>query len=253
MRLSIKKREKLIWNTIIFSIFSLVFLYTAECLIRDVSALRLDNFIVFLKNYKFTSILLIVVLYQVYFIKSLSKYIIALFLLIILGKSTSFLFVKFDKVLLMLVFTYSILAYYFFSFWKEEIQEPYYCPMFDQFDLSERINYKIYCSVTNNKNHQQKGHLTNWNSKGCYIQLDPHGHPLDVKKNKKIFNGPLTITLAFHDRTFSQDARLISTYNNGAAIGVKFIDNKKPIINTFGWYDFYMILCDRGYMIKYLQ
>ncbi len=255
MKMSIQRRSLLVWNTIVFSILSIFFLFVVECLSLDVPALDLLQLKQFGRSYLIYIIFGLYVLYQTYSLKKKSQFFLSLFAVIIFLKSTSFIFIKFDKIVLFLVFIYAIVAYYYCILWIGEIFESYYTPLFDQYDLFNRIPIKFHCELTIGTDISIPGYLSNWNNNGCYIRFDNSLSDKLEKGEKKIrkrLRKEVKLDFSFADRKFCQQAVIMSIYNSGEGVGFKFSDNLIKEKNCFDWHDFHTAIQDRGLVPKYL-
>lgn len=229
------KRSQIIRNFCLFLLCSIFFVHLVKSLELGKSAL---NYIEIkqttLENW-WILVVLFPTLYTVFWVKRTSKYFLIAFFCVVFYSSLIPLFGKFDKTIFILNFIFITLYFLFYFFWSDEIKDSIYCPGFSPNNIQINSDFGLNAQVLDLRNYEFKGHITNWDSNGCFIYLE---HPI------KACRGRVAVNIEFEGKDFNQKGRVVSSFDNG--IGVQFELGKKPS-KKYGWPEFFDILIDRGY------
>lgn len=236
LELKFLKRPVVIKNALLFCLLSLFFLSVVESLEGGVSALDLKGFASRIRG----DILLIagttLVFLSVFRGSRFSPHIFLVFCGYILVRSFNIFFIDLDKVILFLIFLYSVIAYNFFLFLKMELQEPFYNPRFPSNILPE-FGYRKLPVILKQGPKTLEAHLTNWGINGFFCH---------VEDDEKLLRGNLEVEIHLEGHTFYAEGVVMTRFKNG--VGVRVIKNPVP---DLGWNDYYGIINELGFRPTY--
>lgn len=236
-------RNTLVWNLVLFIIFSFALVHVATAITSDQSAfnhaLVQDTVI----NHVWGVILLALTGLMIFRLNKFSVFLFPSAIIFVIGICSSMLIMNFNKILLILMFIYIIVAYFYYQFLKVELGESYNNPNYSKNRLFDPMLYKVTCKITSlrpsNNEFIVTGHLTNWNENGCFVMLD---------QNLKL-RGKVELTLELDGKEFSNVGLVVASINNNEGIGIKFYDESNSIYN---WYNFHKIIEEKGLLPEYV-
>jgi hypothetical protein len=242
--LKLLKRTPILLNLLVFLTLSLLYLHVTSSLHEQRSALDFPHFLEMVKGNKLLMGFYIAAMFTTFFARKSSKIFILMYFSFVFGQTSYFFLMSFDKLILLLNFTYLLFSFGFYLMWKLELDEAYYLPGFRLDELKVVPDHELPVYVTSIKLGQQfQGHLMNWNEKGCYVILDS-GYS-DIR-------GDVEIEVYYLDKTFKSAARVITKYGQG--IGLEFKPEAlEDNFTALNWKSFYDIIEDRGYKNRTLQ
>ena len=236
MSVKLFKRSSIIYNLILFLIGSFFYYYVLLSLDAGESFYSKKRFLVYLSDNVSTVVLLFFTMIAIFKVHSLSKFLLFIFLLVMAYYNLSVFFYKFDKVVLILILLYILIAFYFFLLWAIELKDVVYCPGFSIRHCGKKTVYNLKVEVENPNGLIYQGYLTNWDNNGSFFIID----------EKDVFlSGKITIRINFEGQFFSQKGNIVTKYANGH--GVKFEAEVGAENKHWGWDDFYTIIRHRGY------
>jgi len=201
-------------NLLIFTLLSMVYLLIVYAFSHGVSFFSPTNFASFLLHNLVVTALFPLVFYSVFQYKKYAKYLLFIFLAIIVMTSFILLSTSFNKLVLALNFAYALFAFYFFTLWEIERSEAGYNPLYAANDLEKQTRFPIQGIVyTNDRSNYERVYLTNIDENSCYVLLE--------KGKLEMTNAMLEIT--FDGVVFSSKVTPISQYDQG--IGFGFMDS----------------------------
>ncbi len=229
-------RGPVVWNLILFIMFSFAFLYLQEVFYNLTSLLNKTLLLEFIKgNALFVSLLSLTAL-SVYKMNHWSRALICLVIGLTTMLTINNLIEEFSKIILVLLFFYLVLFLYTFQFYLMDLRESFYNPGFTKNDLFSPMSKKITCELVDNE--QMKvfaGYLTNWSQEGCHIKIN--GEVPSITRIDEL-------KLIFENHEFSEPAFLVSKNSSLGTCGIKF---KQSSNKNLGWRDFYEIIEKMGY------
>lgn len=235
MGLKLFKRNRIIQNVLMILIFSLFFLHIIYSIRNGESALNYGSFLQLLEDRWPISALFVLSFISVFFVKSISKYLVMLFLSGVFGLSFYVFFEDFNKIILLLTLTYFLVGLYFMGLWNKELLEAVYLPNFSLHDVEIRPPFKFNVSVETEEGNKTSGNLTNWNESGLFFVADEL-----IPRTKK----PVKLKINFEDIVFEEKGDIVTKFGKGFGIRFNFC---KDYGNFLGWKEFYKIIEDRGY------
>jgi len=243
LKLKIIYRSAVIWNAILFILFSFIFVYFQDLYINTGSVLNIPMFKAFLlANIPFT-ILGLFTIYNLYRITNLGVQLYRLSIFIVLVMSIINLTEDFSKLNLMILFFYLSISFYIYQFYTVDKDESYYNPLFSESNLFEPMLKKMNIKLYKGEELIASGQLTNWSSEGCFVRLN---EGVNLK-------GMYSLEIEFEDLLFTQACFIVSKTKNNLNYGFRFKTSKrKEDIDKLDWKNFYEIVDQMGYKPEFL-
>lgn len=236
MSVRLYKRSIVLKNIILFIILSFLYLHTLSSINQGSSALNYTHFIDYYSNHLLLVYTGVLTIFSIFMAKPISKIIFSIFSFLYIFQGVSLFLVNFNKFLLLFNFLYLVLAYYFYLFLKLELEEAIYRPSYNKYDVANIDLHNIHVQLSGKFGDSVKGHITSWDTLGCFIKL--HDDSVLAK-------GPVGVEISFEDNSFFQRGFIVTSYANG--VGVKFrVDRRSRQKTAHDWLDFYAIIDDMG-------
>lgn len=232
-------KSPVMWNMILFCIFSVMFLYFQSIYRFDSSILSRDFYLRYINdNWSIIMVSSLTMISLFYDFKRLASFLFALMVSITLAITTYFLFLDFSKLALLVLFFYLLFSFYLFQFYHVELEESYNNPLYDDRDLFLPNTTYLNAKIKKKDQEVADGILTNWSEEGCFILF----------KEKVNFKGKCELFISFKDYSFSDFGTVVSKTKNGKGVGIKFKSksrekNDRPL----GWQHFYEIMEELGH------
>ena len=244
MQLRIHYRGAIVWNVILFILFSFVFLYLQEVFYNLSSVTNRELLLSFLHKKFFTVTLFVSSIISVYFLQRYSKYLVILVIGVTTVQTILNLNLEFSKMILVLLFFYLLLFFYVFQFYLMELSEAYYNSRYQKTDLFAPMLLKLSCVLIDTQGNKLKnGILTNWSGEGCFIKLDEPILPKEVAE----------LRIQYKQHEFRQNVVVATSSKDGLSCGVKFSRGNVGRESThLGWAEFYEIIENMGYSAERL-
>lgn len=236
--MQIYARSILVYQLLIFCVFSPYFLHVADSLVEGFSALDQIKLYSFLTNRLSVLILAAVALVCVWRLSAYAKYVMLALVLNCLGVALYVALKDLNKIVLILCFIYAVTAYYLLMLYNIEIESAAYNPLYSSQTIGRRSDYKLGCSLISGGNKYQ-GYLTNWDERGCFVSLEPG------EANLVELHGEIEIEVLLDGHLFKQNAYIVSSYLQG--VGIRFTMQTQAQQEDYNWLSYYRIIDDRGY------
>ena len=234
MALKLYRKSTVIKNMAVFLLLSVIYLHIINSLNEGISAFNPARLGVILHNNIVFVILVFLTIISTLKAVKLSKFLFIAVTSVVLYHSFFIFFDKFDKFILVLSFIYLLVAFYFFIFWRLEMNEAIYCPGYNINDIGPKAEHSLSALIEFPDGQTHEGILTNWDESCCFICLT---------QKIKYVSTPLNITFSIEGNSFQQSGRIVSQYGTG--VGIRFETNHQ---SPYGWKHFFTVLCDRGYV-----
>lgn len=250
--MNIVKRRQIVWHTLIFLVFSILYLYIEKSLSISVTAIDLTSFINYLNESKLLIILFFVAALSIYSIKKISKIILLFVIGYILYLMILVLYSDFNKLNFIITMIYLLIAGYFYIFWSLELAKALYNPIFTLNDLDIRSLVPIKVSIKQNDICIIAGHLCNWDEDSCFVLIDSfkeQGVVLnEIRKNKKI-----TVEFFYSGKVFTNDGEICAISDELKGLGIELKIDLNKINSPQFSFDFvllYSTLSKMGFVPK---
>jgi hypothetical protein len=243
--MKIIKRTPLLKNLLLFLVLSIFYLHVTSSLHEQRSAMEWEELKSLLIENRMLAAFLLGAFWTTFFAKKSSKLFIMMYLSFIFGQTFYFFLMSFDKLILLLNFSYLVFSFFFFLLWKQELERACYNPGYQVNELGLTPEYDLPLLVTSSSHRiHGSGHLMNWDESSCFLILE--SSIVDLK-------GQVEVELFFQGKTFKAAGYVVAKYGNG--IGLSFQRDKQIAADftTLNWDTFYDIISDRGYIIRSVQ
>jgi len=240
--MKVKKKDILIWNIILFLGFSYLFLYFQYAYQNHLSPFSLTLFKKSLELFWYAIIPIFCAQVVVFFHHKKSINILLLSLALVVYKVSEGLFLDFNKVILLALFCFLVIAYFFYQLYDEYLQLAYLNANYRKEDLFSPLLFEIECELIIGEE-RFSGFLTNWDSEGCFLYLKSEQLP-KVKK--------LRMEISFRGRKFIQDGEVVAQSTELHGIGLKFGENPKNL-EVFNWAEFVELVHELGFKPERLK
>ncbi len=173
MNIKIFYRSPVIWNIVLYIIFSFVFIYFQEIYKNASSVIEKGLFKNFVIEHQALVVLFSITIFSLF--KNNRKIAILLYtssVLVTFALTTYNLYLDFSKFSLIILFFYLLIAFYFYQFYSVDVSESYYTPQFDKNYLFTPMLKKIPIKIEKKEGELLEGYLTNWSEDGCFVFLN---------------------------------------------------------------------------------
>ncbi len=236
--MSIYSRPTVVFQLILFCILSPYFIHLAAALDGGSSALEYRAFVEFLQEHTLFIIGSLVCSYSTWKMMSAARIFTVLLSLGTLIVSMNIALAEFNKVILIMCFFYAVTAYYLLMVYKEETTSAAYNPLYSANTIGQRTDYDLQCSITF-PGETLSGVLTNWDSAGCFVSLDPGEAAL------VFMQGELEIETRLDGVKFRESGKVVSFFERG--IGIRFTPKANELRDGYNWNDYFKIIDHRGF------
>jgi hypothetical protein len=193
-------------NLLLFILLSLIYLLIVFAFSHGDSFFSKTNITSFISQQLPVILIFPFVFYSVFLFKKYAKYLLFIFLGLILFNSFVLLASSFNKLILGLTFIYALFSFYFYSFWEIERGEAGYNPLFSANDLEKNTRFTIKGIIySNDRQKSESIYLTNIDEKSCFVILE---------KDLILFEKPL-IEITIDGVTFSSPVVAVSQFDKG--------------------------------------
>ncbi|MAZ49259.1 MAG: hypothetical protein CME65_11915 [Halobacteriovoraceae bacterium] len=224
-----------------FVVFSYIFLFLQYSYQNSLSIITHEELVSYALNKKIIGILF---LSTMIFVFRLSK-VLSLFYWLMVATTVSVslngLWVEFSKLIILLLFFYIVFSYYLYQFLKEDLNESYYNPQFDEGFLFKPMCKQI--PVRLKKGDQEKViecHLTNWSEGGFFVFLN---ESTDLR-------GLYSVFIDYNGHEFETQAKIVARLKDDLGYGLKIYSDKSD--TPLSWSKFLNIIYEMGYQPELL-
>ena len=221
-------KSQVIINSVVYCCLSVVFLLIQSAIVIDSSLLNIKFLLeYFILGLPIVILALLTTQQLLKYKKYSNKMFITLVVTVVLVTSKN-LIVEFDKLILLTLFFYTLIAYYFYQFIDSDLNESYVSPNYSIFRLFEPRGINIRLTKLNGKD-VIEGLLTNWSVSGGFIYFSD---VINIAPREKI-----KLELNFNNTTFLCQGYVVSmaVAKNGIGFKITEINEHKDKLN---WLDF---------------
>ena len=229
------------YNMIFFALLSILTSYVCLALLKDSSAFNVALFYQFIKFSPLITIPFILLILSVLFSPKYSAFLHSLASLSTVFFILAYLYADFNKAVLLIVFLYSIIAYFLGQGWRQTLDLACYCPNISHRDINDCLLMKIPIEFKVKKSSPIKGILRNWDENSCFIKFES---TVPLKK----LQDALTVRLEYNGKTFENQGEVVS-HVPGTGVGIIFHADREK---RFNWQDFYTIMSEMALTPEYL-
>ena len=236
-QLKLIKKETIILNTVIFLFMSYLFLYLQYAYRHQLSPFSPVYLRKSIELFWYAAIPVLITSYLVWKKHDWSRQAYILSILLIEFKVIEGLFIQFNKVIVIALFFFTVIAYFIHQIYGEYFSRASLNSNYGPHDLFNPLLREIQVDVEGNK-----GVLTNWDEQGCFVKLEeaaPSLRAVDVKVN-------------FRGRTFSQKGEVVAQTLDLQGVGIRFGKTEKEL-NLFNWTEFIELIDEIGFQPERLR
>lgn len=241
-KVKIYYRSSVVWNLILFVIFSFVFLYLQALSLGAETITNEDNLIEFSKSNMGIIFLYLTTILSLYVFSPIAKVFYFLSVSLTVFLTIMNLFDEFSKLMILILFFYILFSFYLYYFFNQDYNESYYNPIFAKDSLFEPMCKKIGVEVFQGDKLLGTGYLTNWSREGFFVFLS------DWQK----ISGVCDIRILFQENIFKTRAKMVTLSRDENGVGFKVLGTKKDS-NELDWFQFEEIISDLGYEPELLR
>ncbi|MBF0298511.1 MAG: hypothetical protein HQK51_07305 [Oligoflexia bacterium] len=243
--MKITRRRQIVWHTLAFLIFSILYLYIEKNLSINATAVDLTLFLDYLSQIKLLIVFSLITSFLIFNLQKISK--IALLLLIgqVLYLMAMILYYDFNKFVFIMTLSYLLIAGYFYIFWSLELSKALYNPIFTSNDMDIRPLIPIEVLIKFNEcNKEYQGHLCNWDEDSCFVLLDSikdDVNDLLIVNNNKNKSTKVVVDFYYLDKIFSNKGEITAISNEPKGLGIELEIELNKINNPQFNFDFVLL------------
>jgi hypothetical protein len=241
-QLTLRRRENILFNCIVFSMLSFVFLYLEYSYRNHLSPF---SFVLLKKSVSLFYLQIVSIFLSIAFLVKIKKISLNLFVINILLVSYKIvlgLFIDFNKLIVVGLFVFIVVGYFLHQLLGEYFSKAFLNPNFSKHDLFSPLLVDIPASVILSDQRIIEAQLTNWDENGCFLRLKS---PEKIKSFNKI-------KVFLKDRCFEEQGEVVAWSREYEGIGIKF-DQSTKNINVFNWSEFMEIMDELGFQAERLR
>lgn len=234
-------RSPVIWNVILFVAFSYIFLFLQYSYQNSLSIITHSELVSFALSEKAIGVLFLATMLFVFRLSKVLSFFYWLMVATTVSVTLNGLWIEFSKLIILLLFFYIVFSYYLYQFLKEDLNESYYNPQFDEGFLFKPMCKQI--PVRIKKGEQDKEiecHLTNWSEGGFFVFLS---EPTELK-------GLYSVVIDYDGHEFVTKAKIVTRFKDDLGYGLKIYSDKSEA--PLSWSKFLNIIYEMGYQPELL-
>jgi hypothetical protein len=234
-QLKVRRKDSVVFNSIIFLILSFLFLYLQYAYRHQLSPLSVTYLRKSIELFWYVSIPMGLAIFFLWRIRYMGIYLYTVCTLLVSYKVIEGLFIEFNKVIVVALFFYVIISYFIYQILDQYFATASINANYDSGDLFPPMLREIPCVVTVGEQNIS-GVLTNWDEGGCFIKL----------KEKKSLPRKVSLLINFEGREFSQEGEVVAQSHDFHGVGIKFKTLSKSL-KTFNWAEFVELVHELGF------
>jgi hypothetical protein len=240
-QLKVRKKDIIITNAIIYLGLSFLFLYLQYAYRHQLSPFS----VVYLRKsaelFWYIAAPLIVSCVLIWKHHRLAVFSFNLSVLLVAFKVVEGLFIEFNKIIVIATFFYAVISYFLYQLMNHYLASANINPNFSKSDLFGPLLRKIPVTILDSDK-SYSGHLTNWDSTGCFIHLND-----SIKIGSKI-----KILVNFQGRTFEEQGEVVAETPDLRGVGIKFESTLRSL-DKFNWSEFTELIDELGFQPERLR
>jgi hypothetical protein len=240
-QIKVKKKDTIVLNVIIYLFLSLFFLYIQHAYRHHISPFSIVYMKKGLELFWYVAATLIISSILIWRHHKFSIFTYRLSVFLVGFKVIEGLFVEFNKIIVIAMFFYVTIAYFLYQLLSFYLRLASINANYGKNDLFDPLLRKIHCKVSG-ENFEITGHLSNWDSEGCFIKLD----------SSKQLPANVEVRIYFCDREFLQNGEVVASALDFSGVGIKFEKTVKDL-SVFNWNEFMQIVQELGFKPERLR
>jgi hypothetical protein len=254
MVLRIHNHSSVTINTLLFLIFSILYLHTALALQKSTTAINLNSLIDFLSTNILLPILTLTTSVTIFQGKKISIQLLFLTTAIFIFLLGQLVWIDFGRILFFMFLTYVLFYALFLDLWPQEFRRAIYNPLYFTGTLLSPppVSFPVEIEILT-KEHQFsqpfKGVLSNWDHNSAFILLNS-------PSAKKLAGKTVRIQIPFKGTTFTPVGEVATSVPAIQGVGISFKTqqtflNDEPLdLHSFkhSWEQLYTLFSDMAYL-----
>ena len=240
-QLKVRRKDSVVFNSIIFLLLSFLFLYLQYAYRHQLSPLSVTYLRKSVELFWYVSIPMGLAVFFLWRIRYLGIYLYSLCTLMVSYKVIEGLFIEFNKVIVVALFFYVIISYFIYQILDQYFATASINANYDAEDLFTPMLREIPCQVKLAEN-SISGVLTNWDEGGCFLKL----------AEKKYLPKKVGLFIHFEGREFFQEGEVVAQSQDFSGVGIKFKTLSKSL-KTFNWAEFVELVHELGFSPERLR
>lgn len=240
-QLKVRKKDVIITNAIIYLGLAFLFLYLQYAYRHQLSPFS----IVYLRKsaelFWYVAAPLIFSCYLIWKHHRLAVFAFNFSVILVAFKVVEGLFIEFNKIIVIATFFYAVISYFLYQLMNQYLASANINPNYTENDLFEPLLAKIPVKILDSQK-DLSGHLTNWDSTGCFIRLD---HATEI-------GSKVTVSIQFQGRTFTENGEVVAETPDRMGVGIKFESTLRSL-ETFNWSEFTELIEELGFQPERLR
>ena len=240
-QLKVRKKDRIIFNVVIYLILSFLFLYIQHAYRHHLSPFSTVYLQKSLELFWYVAMTLTVAALLIWRHHRYSVLMFQISIFLVSFKVIEGLFIEFNKIIVVATFFYGTISYFLYQLLKYYLTLASINPNYHSSDLFSPLLRNIPCTLTGDKV-EIAGHLSNWDYEGCFIKLD---NPQNLPKKLKV-------KIHFQGREFIQQGEVVAATLDFHGVGIKFEKTVKEL-SVFNWDEFMEIVQELGFQPERLR
>lgn len=240
-QLKVRRKDSVVFNSIIFLILSFLFLYLQYAYRHQLSPLSVTYLRKSVELFWYVSIPMGLAIFFLWRIRYLGIYLYMACTLLVSYKVIEGLFIEFNKVIVVALFFYVIISYFIYQILDQYFATASINANYDTEDLFSPMLREIPCVVQVGEI-SLSGILTNWDESGCFLKLE----------EKKNLPRKVGLLIRFEGREFFQEGEVVAQSQDFLGVGIKFKTLSKSL-KTFNWAEFVELVHELGFSPERLR
>lgn len=240
-QLKVRRKDSVVFNSIIFLILSFLFLYLQYAYRHQLSPLSITYLRKSIELFWYVSIPMGLAMFFLWRIHYMGIYLYVTCALMVSYKVIEGLFIEFNKVIVVALFFYVIISYFIYQILEQYFATAPINANYDSEDLFSPMLREIPCVVKVNEL-SFPGVLTNWDEGGCFLKLE----------DKKNLPRKVGLLIQFEGREFFQEGEVVAQSQDFLGVGIKFKTLSKSL-KTFNWAEFVELVHELGFSPERLR
>lgn len=234
-QIKVRKKDTIIFNTIIFLILSFFFLYIQHAYRHHISPFSIIYLRKGVELFWYVAISGVLVSFMVWKTHKWSQVCFQLFIGMVSFKILEGLFIEFNKIIVLAMFFYLVISYFLYQLLSYYLSLASVNANYQSSDLFSPLLKEIHCKLLF-EGGEANGTLSNWDEEGCFIRLQA---PIKVPPK-------IRIVVDFRGRQFVQPGEVVASTADKRGCGIKFGHTLKEL-NVFNWSEFIEIIQELGF------
>lgn len=234
-QLKVRKKDRIVFNVVLYLVLSFLFLYIQHAYRHHLSPFSTVYLRKSLELFWYVAMTLSLSAIMIWRHHRYSVLMFQISVFLVSFKVVEGLFIEFNKIIVIAMFFYGIISYFLYQLLKYYLTLASINPNYGPRDLFSPLLQNIPCRIVAD-GLELEGNLSNWDSEGCFIKL----------KEPKYLSKKLKVKIHFYGREFVQRGEVVAATLDLQGVGIKFEKTVKEL-NVFNWDEFMELVQELGF------